>query len=109
MIRILAHEQAICPHCGTKLSMKIISKYFFRGTDHISKCPNCNREIRPKREPIKIYYCACAGFLSVYMPFRLYLYFVEDIFWKALIPSAIVFAITISIIWFMTIRRIEFI
>lgn len=66
---LLSHDQAVCPHCDTKIGLRQISEYFLKGTNHTIQCPNCNRALRPKREPIKFYYCFCAGFISIVAPF----------------------------------------
>lgn len=55
-----------------------------------------------------MYYCVCAGFISVAAPFWLYIRFVEDIFWKAIPLSVITVIISIAVISLLTIRKIEF-
>ena len=105
---LLNHDQAVCPHCGTKIGLRQISEYFLKGTNHSILCPNCNRALRPKREPIKFYYSVCAGFVSVVVPFWLYILYVEDNFWKAILLSMITVIICLIVVSILTIRRIEF-
>ena len=105
---LLNHEQAICPHCKAKIGLKLISNYLLKGTNYSIQCPNCKRTLRPKREPIKMYYCVCAGFISVAVPFWLYIRFVEDDFWKAILLSIITVIICIVIVGLLTIKKIEF-
>lgn len=105
---ILKHDQAVCPHCGTKIGLRQIKEYFLKGTNHSIQCPNCDRTLRPKREPVKMYYCVCAGFLSIVIPFWLYILYVEDNFWKAISLSFITAIICILIVCLLVIRRIEF-
>ena len=105
---LLNHDQAVCPHCDTKIGLGQISEYFLKGTDHGISCPNCNRTLHPKREPIKFYYCFCAGFISIAAPFWLYIWYVEDNFWKAILTSLVTLIICIIVIGILTIRRIEF-
>lgn len=105
---LLNHDQAVCPHCDTKIGLGQISEYFLKGTDHGISCPKCNRILHPKREPIKFYYCFCAGFISIVAPFWLYIWYVEDNFWKAILSSLATLIICIIVICILTIRRIEF-
>ena len=105
---LLNHEQAVCPHCETKIGLRQISEYFLKGTNHSILCPNCKKALRPKREPIKFYYCVCIGFISIVVPFWLYIRFVEDNFWKAILLAVITAIICIVVIVILTIRRIEF-
>ena len=46
---LLSHDQAVCPHCDTKIGLKQISKYLLKGTNHNIQCPHCNRALHPKR------------------------------------------------------------
>ena len=105
---LLNHDQAVCPHCDTKIGLGQISEYFMKGTNHGILCPNCNRTLHPKREPIKFYYCFCAGFISIAAPFWLYIWYVEDNFWKAILTSLATLIVCIIVICILTIRRIEF-
>ena len=105
---LFKHDQAACPHCDTKIGLRQISEYFMKGTDHSILCPNCNRVLRPKREPIKFHYCFCAGFISIVAPFWLYIWYVEDNFWKAILLSIVTLFVCIIIIITLTIHRIEF-
>ena len=105
---LLNHDQAVCPHCDTKIGLGQISEYFLKGTNHGIQCPNCNRILHPKREPIKFYYCFCAGFISIAAPFWLYIWYVEDNFWKAILTSLVTLIVCIIVICILTIRRIEF-
>ena len=102
------HDQAVCPHCETKIGLRQISEYLLKGTNHSILCPNCHRALHPKREPIKFYYCFCAGFVSIVVPFWLYISYVEDHFWKAILTSLAVLTVCIIVISILTIRRIEF-
>lgn len=102
------HDQAVCPHCETKIGLRQISEYLLKGTNHSILCPNCHRALHPKREPIKFYYCFCAGFVSIVAPFWLYISYVEDHFWKAILTSLAVLTVCIIVICILTIRRIEF-
>ena len=106
---LLSHDQAVCPHCDTKIGLKQISKYLLKGTNHNIQCPHCNRALHPKREPIKFYYCFCAGFISIVAPFWLYIWYVEDNFWKAILLSIATLIVCIIVICILTIRRIEFV
>ena len=105
---LLNHDQAVCPHCDTKIGLRQISEYFLKGTNHSILCPHCNRVLHPKREPIKFYYCFCAGFISIVAPFWLYIWYVEDNFWKAILLSIATLIVCIIVICILTIRRIEF-
>lgn len=105
---LLSHDQAVCPHCDTKIGLRQISEYLLKGTNHSILCPDCNRALRPKREPIKFYYCFCAGFISIVAPFWLYIWYVEDNFWKAILLSIATLIVCIIVICILTIRRIEF-
>ena len=102
------HDPAVCPHCETKIGLRQISEYLLKGTNHSIQCPNCHRVLHPKREPIKFYYCFCAGFVSIVAPFWLYISYVEDHFWKAILTSLAVLTVCIIVISILTIRRIEF-
>ena len=102
------HDQAVCPHCETKIGLRQISEYLLKGTNHSILCPNCHRALHPKREPIKFYYCFCAGFVSIVAPFWLYISYVEDHFWKAILTSLAVLTVCIIVISILTICRIEF-
>lgn len=106
---LLNHEQAVCPHCETKIGLRQISEYFLKGTNYSIQCPHCKRALHPKQEPIKFYYCVCAGFISIVIPFWLYILFVEDNFWKAISLSIMITIITLVIIALLTIHRIEFV
>ena len=105
---LLNHDQAVCPHCETKIGLRQISEYLLKGTNHSILCPNCHRALHPKREPIKFYYCFCAGFVSIVAPFWLYISYVEDHFWKAILTSLAVLTVCIIVISILTICRIEF-
>lgn len=105
---LLRHDQAVCPHCYTKIGLRQISEYLLKGTNHTIQCPKCNRTLRPKREAIKFNYCVCAGFISIVVPFWLYIRFVEDNFWKAILLSVITAIICIAVVAILTIRKIEF-
>lgn len=105
---LLYHDQAVCPHCETKIGLRQISEYLLKGTNHSIQCPNCHRALHPKREPIKFYYCFCAGFVSIVAPFWLYISYVEDHFWKAILTSLAVLTVCIIVISILTICRIEF-
>ena len=109
MNSLLRHDQAKCPYCDTKIGLNQISDYLVLGTNHSIQCPNCNRELHPKREPVKFYYCFCAGFISIVVPFWLYILYVEDNFWKAILLSLMVGVIAVGVVCLLTIRRIEFI
>ena len=102
------HDQAVCPHCETKIGLRQISEYLLKGTNHSIQCPNCHRALHPKREPIKFYYCFCAGFVSIVAPFWLYISYVEDHFWKEILTSLAVLTVCIIVISILTICRIEF-
>ena len=106
---LLNHDQAVCPHCDTKIGVRQISEYFLKGTNHNIQCPNCKRTLRPKREPIKFYYCVCAGFISIVIPFWLYILLVNDNFGEAISLSIMITIITLVIIALLTIHRIEFV
>ncbi len=105
---LLSHDQAVCPHCDTKIGLRQISEYLLKGTNHSIQCPHCKRALRPKREPIKFYYCFCAGIISIVIPFWLYISFVEDNFWKAILLSVLTAIVCIAVVAFLTIRKIEF-
>ena len=105
---LLSHDQAVCPHCNTKIDLRQISEYLLKGTNHSIQCPHCNRALHPKREPIKFYYCVCAGFISIVAPFWLYILYVQDNFWKAILLSIATLIVCIIVISILTIRRIEF-
>ena len=106
---LINHDQAKCPHCETKIGLRQISEFFLKGTSHSILCPHCKRTLNPKREPIKFYNCVCAGFISVVAPFWLYILYVEDCFWKAILLSIITAIICFIVIGILIIRRIEFI
>lgn len=51
---LLNHEQAVCPHCETKIGLRQISEYFLKGTNYSIQCPHCKKSITSEAGTHKI-------------------------------------------------------
>ena len=76
-----------CPYCHKEISLKRCFLYIYRGTNYPTRCNHCSHKIMLVREPVPFIYCVCAGFLSIYIPTSLFLYFYHFSFWKAALCS----------------------
>ena len=48
-------SNAICPTCGKQVSLGVISKYFWHGTNYYTECNHCGQRIHPLKEPVSMY------------------------------------------------------
>lgn len=61
-------SKAKCPTCGKKVSLRVISKYFWHGTSYYTECNHCGQRIHPAKEPVSIFKCFSWGGMSVLLP-----------------------------------------
>ena len=97
-----------CPYCHQIISLKRCLKYIYRGTNYATICNHCNRSVKLEKEPIPFKYCVFAGFLSIYVPMQLFLYVCKMSFIQSLIYSLPIVVACISVVTFLTFRRIHF-
>lgn len=101
-------REAKCPHCGTKVSLKQRSVYFWRGTSHYINCDHCGGAMHPAKEAIPVAYSFSGGMFIAYVFPTFYIYYIEDSFWHAVLftlPFAFLFLLAVCI---LTYRRLEF-
>ena len=58
-------SKAKCPTCGKKVSLRVISKYFWHGTSYYTECNHCGQRIHPAKEPVSMFKCFSWGGMSV--------------------------------------------
>lgn len=76
-----------CPYCHKEIALKRCFLYIYRGTNYSTRCNHCSHKVMLVREPVPFMYCVCAGFLSIYIPTSLFLYYYHFSFWKAALCS----------------------
>ena len=57
-------SKAKCPTCGKKVSLRVISKYFWHGTSYYTECNHCGQRIHPAKEPVSMFKCWNVGLAS---------------------------------------------
>lgn len=97
-----------CPYCHQIISLKRCLKYIYRGTNYATICNHCNRSVKLEKEPMPFKYCVFVGFLSIYVPMQLFLYVCKMSFIQSLIYSLPIVVACISVVTFLTFRRIHF-
>lgn len=63
-----------CPHCQQKVSLKICSRYFLNGTNHIVRCNHCNTPLKLIKEPIPFQWCFSIGLWGIILPSYYFLF-----------------------------------
>ena len=97
-----------CPYCYKEISLKRCFLYIYRGTNYPTICNHCSHKIMLVREPVPFMYCVCAGFLSIYIPTSLFLYFYHFSFWKAALCSLPFALICFIVCVVLTFKRLFF-
>lgn len=97
-----------CPYCHEIISLRRCLKYMYRGTNYTTVCNHCNRSVKLEKEPVPFIYCVVAGFLSIYLPMQVFLYVCKMSFVQSLIYSLPFIVACISVIIFLTFRRMRF-
>ena len=97
-----------CPYCHKEISLKRCFLYIYRGTNYPTRCNHCSHKVMLVREPVPFMYCVCAGFLSIYIPTSLFLYFYHFSFWKAALCSLPFALICFIVCVVLTFKRLFF-
>ena len=101
-------SNAICPTCGKQVSLRVISKYFWHGTNYYTECNHCGQRIHPLKEPLSMFKCFSWGGLSVMLPMYSYWYLIAWDFFPALLCAAPFTILTVFITCILVMRKIEF-
>ena len=102
-------SKAKCPTCGKKVSLRVISKYFWHGTSYYTECNHCGQRIHPAKEPVSIFKCFSWGGMSVLLPMYSYWNLVAWDFLPALLCAIPFILLTLLISCILTVRKIQFI
>jgi len=99
----------ICPYCNKKVSVWKCMHYFLHDSRHSICCNHCNNEIRPINNPIRIEYCASAGFISVYLPAIICIQVFHTDLLTSILYSFPFFVLIEFIVMTVTLKRLFFI
>ena len=102
-------SKAKCPTCGKKVSLRVISKYFWHGTSYYTECNHCGQRIHPAKEPVSIFKCFSWGGMSVLLPMYSYWNLVAWDFLPALLCAIPFILLTLIISCILIVRKIQFI
>lgn len=101
-------SNAKCPTCGQHVSFRIVSKYFWHGTNYYTCCNHCGQKIHPEKEPVSTFVCFSFGGLSVLLPMYMYWYLIAWDFLPALLCALPFTVITIATSCILVMRNIKF-
>ena len=102
-------SKAKCPICGKKVSLRVISKYFWHGTSYYTECNHCGQRIHPAKEPVSMFKCFSWGGMSVLLPMYSYWNLVAWDFLPALLCAIPFILLTLLISCILIVRKIQFI
>ena len=102
-------SKAKCPTCGKKVSLRVISKYFWHGTSYYTECNHCGQRIHPAKEPVSIFKCFSWGGMSVLLPMYSYWNLVAWDLLPALLCAIPFILLTLLISCILVVRKIQFI
>ena len=102
-------SKAKCPTCGKKVSLRVISKYFWHGTSYYTECNHCGQRIHPAKEPVSIFKCFSWGGMSVLLSMYSYWNLVAWDFLPALLCAIPFILLTLLISCILIVRKIQFI
>lgn len=98
-------NRRICPHCHKKVSLRKCTYYFLRDSNYSIECNHCHRTIKPIKNPLKVEYCVCAGFLSIYLPAIFYMYIFHMDFLTCILSSLPFTVLVVGVIMVLTLKN----
>lgn len=99
----------ICPFCNKKVSIWKCTHYFLHDSSYNINCNHCNNKIRPIKNPIRIEYCTCAGFISIYLPAIICIQTFHLDFLTSILYALPFFALVELVIIVITLNRLFFV
>lgn len=92
-----------CPYCHNTISIKRCFKYLIQGTNYSTICNHCNRSVKLEKEAFPIRYGFFAGFMSIFIPMNVCLYYFKLPFMQSLyytFPFILTCLVVVSIVIF---------